>query len=158
MAQEDIQEIYNRLHTLCLEAEREGEVPIAALVTASDGRTVIAEARNEREKLQLPTAHAEVLALERAARALGTYRLEGCALWVTLEPCPMCLAVAQQARVKQVIYATVDEKGGAISHGFLIHQDATLPHRFEAQLEPDSRFSELLRKFFKGLRERNKTT
>lgn len=91
-----------------------GEIPVGAIVTAPDGN-VIGEGWNLRERLQSPTAHAEILAIEQAAKALGSWRLSGCTLYVTLEPCPMCAGAIMNARLKRVVYGAFDDKNGACS-------------------------------------------
>lgn len=91
-----------------------GEIPVGAIVTAPDG-SVIGEGWNLRERLQSPTAHAEILAIEQAAKALGSWRLSGCTLYVTLEPCPMCAGAIMNARLKRVVYGAFDDKNGACS-------------------------------------------
>jgi tRNA(adenine34) deaminase len=92
-----------------------GEVPIGAVVVR-DG-AVIAAAHNETRRLPDPTAHAELLAIRRAAAALGQERLDGCELWVTLEPCAMCAGAIAHARIARLYYAAADPKGGAVEHG-----------------------------------------
>lgn len=96
---------------LAREAQMAGEVPVGAVVVCKE--KIIACARNERETSGDPTAHAEVLALRRAAEALGTRRLEGCTLYVTLEPCPMCAGAIVNARIPRVYYGARDEAMGA---------------------------------------------
>lgn len=86
------------------------DVPVGAVVLAADGVTVLARAHNEREAVGDPTAHAEVLALRRAAERAGEWRLAGCTLVVTLEPCTMCAGAVQQSRVDRVVYGARDEK------------------------------------------------
>jgi cytidine deaminase len=93
-----------------------GEVPVGAVLTASDG-AVLAEAHNLTKSQRDPTAHAEMLVLREAARLLGNERLTGCALWVTLEPCPMCASAIAEARIARLIYAASDPKGGGVEHG-----------------------------------------
>jgi tRNA(Arg) A34 adenosine deaminase TadA len=93
-----------------------GEVPVGALVTGPDGR-VLAEAHNLTRTLSDPTGHAEILALRAAGAALGSPRLSGCALYVTLEPCPMCAAAIAEARIERLVYAASDPKGGGVDHG-----------------------------------------
>src|SRR5690606_23583143 len=100
------------------------------------------------------TAHAEIMALEAAARTLGSWRLVECDLYVTLEPCPMCLGACQQARVRKVVFGALDPKGGAISHGYRIHEDEGFNHRFEVSHDRDSRCEEILRVFFRAKRGR----
>ena len=89
-----------------------GEIPVGAIVTAPDG-SVIGEGWNLREHMQSPTAHAEILAIEQAAKALGSWRLSGCTLYVTLEPCPMCAGAIMNSRLKRVVYGAFDDKNGA---------------------------------------------
>jgi tRNA(adenine34) deaminase len=131
-----------------LEAE---EVPIGAIIV-HEGR-VIAAAYNQRETLSDPTAHAEMIAITQAAEALGDWRLEGCALYVTLEPCPMCAGAIVQARVPLVVYGAADPKAGACGSLFNIAADPRLNHRAQIVagiLEPDC--AELLRDFFRRRR------
>lgn len=108
-------------------AAARGEVPVGAVVMR-DG-AVIAEAHNAPRELHDPTAHAEVLALRRAARALGSARLEGCDLWVTLEPCAMCAGAIAHARVARLYYGASDPKGGAVEHGARLFDQAQCLHR-----------------------------
>ncbi|GHH65801.1 tRNA-specific adenosine deaminase [Streptosporangium violaceochromogenes] len=107
-----------------------GEVPVGAVVVDSGG-AVLAEAGNDRESLSDPTAHAEILALRRAARARGEWRLSGCTLVVTLEPCTMCAGAAVLARVDRVVYGAVDPKGGAAGSLWDVLRDRRLNHRPE---------------------------
>lgn len=95
-------------------AAAEGEVPVGAVLAAADGR-LLAEARNQPLTLHDPTAHAEMLALRRAGAALGNYRLGGCVLVVTLEPCAMCAAALVHARLAGVVYGAADALAGAVS-------------------------------------------
>ncbi|GAA3301008.1 hypothetical protein GCM10020295_43190 [Streptomyces cinereospinus] len=94
-------------------AARGGDVPVGAVVLAADGTTVLAAGHNEREATGDPTAHAEVLAVRRAAAELGEWRLTGCTLVVTLEPCTMCAGALVQSRVDRVVYGARDDKAGA---------------------------------------------
>lgn len=89
-----------------------GEIPVGAIVVNKDGE-IIAEAYNERETLISPTAHAEILAIERAAKVLKSRRLSDCTLYVTLEPCPMCAGAVINACIKRLVYGAFDEKNGA---------------------------------------------
>ncbi|AOM84654.1 tRNA-specific adenosine-34 deaminase [Salisediminibacterium beveridgei] len=93
------------------EAEKHGEVPIGALIVKDD--IIIAVGRNERETNQRATAHAELIAIEKACGELKSWRLEKCTLYVTLEPCPMCAGAIVQSRVERVVFAAVDPKGGS---------------------------------------------
>ncbi|GHE87510.1 tRNA-specific adenosine deaminase [Streptomyces longispororuber] len=116
------------------EAERAvqgGDVPVGAVVLSPDGGTVLARGHNEREAAGDPTAHAEVLALRRAAAALGSWRLPGCTLVVTLEPCVMCAGALVQSRVDRVVYGARDEKAGAAGSLWDLVRDRRLNHRPE---------------------------
>ncbi|MFF7793776.1 tRNA adenosine(34) deaminase TadA [Streptomyces sp. NPDC007991] len=114
-----------------VEAVRGGDVPVGAVVLAPDGTTVLAAGHNEREAGGDPTAHAEVLALRRAAAALGRWRLAGCTLVVTLEPCTMCAGAIQQSRVDRLVYGARDEKAGAAGSLWDLVRDRRLNHRPE---------------------------
>ena len=107
----------------------QGEVPIGAVVIR-DG-VIIAAAHNAPRGLSDPTAHAEVLAIRAAAQALGTERLEGCELWVTLEPCAMCAGAITHARIARLYYAAPDPKGGAVEHGARVFEQDQCLHRPE---------------------------
>ncbi|CAL9537691.1 tRNA adenosine(34) deaminase TadA [Streptomyces collinus] len=113
------------------EAVRGGDVPVGAVVLAPDGTTVLAAGHNEREAGGDPTAHAELLALRRAAAALGAWRLAGCTLVVTLEPCTMCAGAIQQSRVDRLVYGARDEKAGAAGSLWDLVRDRRLNHRPE---------------------------
>jgi tRNA(adenine34) deaminase len=104
------------------------EVPVGAVVVHRE-RGVIARAHNQRETLNDPTAHAEMIALTQAARALGSWRLEDCLLYVTLEPCPMCAGAVVLARVPFVVYGCADPKAGACDTLYHITNDPRLNHR-----------------------------
>lgn len=108
-----------------------GDVPVGAVVLAPDGTTVLAAGHNEREATGDPTAHAEVLALRRAAARLGEWRLTGCTLVVTLEPCTMCAGALVQSRVERVVYGARDEKAGATGSVWDVVRDRRLNHRPE---------------------------
>ncbi|MDN3297474.1 tRNA adenosine(34) deaminase TadA [Streptomyces ficellus] len=111
-------------------AARAGDVPVGAVVLSADG-TVLATGHNEREATGDPTAHAEVLALRRAAAALGEWRLTGCTLIVTLEPCVMCAGALVQSRVDRVVFGALDEKAGAVGSLWDLVRDRRLNHRPE---------------------------
>lgn len=106
-----------------------GEVPVGA-VLVREGR-VIAGAGNRVEELSDPTAHAEILVLRTAAEAAGSPRLEGCDLYVTLEPCPMCAAAIGFARIRRLYFGAYDSKGGGVEHGPRIYDHPTCHHRPE---------------------------
>ena len=124
-----------------------GDVPVGAVVV-HEGR-VIARAHNERELRGDPTAHAEVLALRSAAQAVGGWRLAGCTLYVTLEPCVMCAGALQQSRIDRVVFGAADPKGGATGTLYNVAADPRLNHEFEVThgvLAEES--SRLLSEFF----------
>ena len=128
-----------------------GEVPIGAIVV-KDG-AVIAAAHNAPRGLHDPTAHAEVLAIRAAAQALGSDRLEGCELWVTLEPCAMCAGAIAHARIARVYYGAADPKGGAVEHGARVFDHPQCLHRPEVYPGiGESESAELLRGFFRDRR------
>jgi tRNA(adenine34) deaminase len=106
----------------------EDEVPIGALVVHPE-RGVIGLAHNQREQLNDPTAHAEIIAMTQAGSALKSWRLERCILYATLEPCPMCAGAVVQARMPMVVYGCTDPKGGACDTLFQIPNDPRLNHR-----------------------------
>jgi tRNA(adenine34) deaminase len=127
------------------------DVPIGAVVV-HEGR-IIGRGYNQREKLHDPTAHAEMIALTAAAEYLGQWRLDGCTLYVTLEPCAMCAGALVLARMERLVYAATDPKAGACGSLYEITQDARLNHRVETVTgvlaEPAA---ELLREFFQHRR------
>lgn len=110
-------------------AWEEDEVPVGAVVV-QDGR-VIGKGHNQRERLSDPTAHAEMIAITAAAQAIGSWRLDGATLYVTLEPCPMCAGALVNARIKRVVFGAKDPKAGACGTLFNIPEDERLNHRLE---------------------------
>ena len=128
------------------------DVPVGAVVLGPDG-TLLGTGHNDREGRSDPTAHAEVLALRSAAAALGTWRLTGCTLVVTLEPCTMCAGALVLARVDRVVYGAADPKAGAAGSLWDVVRDRRLNHRPEVLagvLEPEC--AAVLRAFFEGRR------
>jgi tRNA(adenine34) deaminase len=111
-------------------APHTGDVPVGAVVLSPHG-AVIGRGRNEREAVGDPTAHAEVLAIREAAKAVGEWRLTGCTLVVTLEPCTMCAGAAVLSRLDRVVYGAVDEKAGAAGSLWDLVRDRRLNHRPE---------------------------
>jgi tRNA(adenine34) deaminase len=103
------------------------EVPVGAVIVHR--HRVIAAAYNQREQLRDPTAHAEMIAITQAAESLGSWRLEECSLYVTLEPCPMCAGAILQARIPLVVYGAADPKAGAVDSLFRLLDDERLNHR-----------------------------
>ena len=125
-----------------------GDVPVGAVVVAPGG-TELSRGRNRREESGDPTAHAELEALRAAATSLGTWRLDGCTLVVTLEPCAMCAGALVQARVARLVFGADDPKAGAVTSLFDLVRDPRLPHRVEVHrgvLADDC--AALLRSFF----------
>lgn len=130
-----------------------GDVPIGAVVLDPGGR-VVARAGNERELTGDPTAHAEVLALRRAAEALGSWRLEGCTLVVTLEPCTMCAGALVLARVQRLVFGAFDPKAGAVASLWDVVRDPRLNHRVEVVGGiAEAECAEVLRAFFATQRD-----
>ena len=135
-----------------LQAEAEGEVPVGAVV-AREGE-LIAAAHNRPIGLNDPTAHAEVLALRAAAAKLGNYRLAGCDLYVTLEPCAMCVGALMHARLRRLVYAAADPKAGAVASCLRLLESPHWNHRVEVTggvLADEA--AALLRQFFSSRRE-----
>ena len=126
--------IWDTAMVRALEAARHAashaDVPIGAVVLDADGQ-IIATAGNERELTSDPTAHAEVLALRRAAQIRGNWRLDGCTLVVTLEPCAMCAGAAIASRVERIVFGALDPKAGAVASLFDVVRDPRLNHRAE---------------------------
>ncbi len=119
--------------TLALEqaeiAYKNQEVPVGAVLVSPEGE-LLSRQYNLKEGQFNPVAHAEILALAEGGKKLQNWRLSDCVLYVTLEPCPMCLTAMVQSRLKQCIFGAYDGKGGALSLGYHIHQDKRLNHQF----------------------------
>lgn len=132
-------------------AARAGEVPVGAVVVR-DGQ-IIASAHNAPRTLHDPTAHAEMLAIRRAAEALGDDRLDGCELWVTLEPCAMCAGAIAHARIARLYYGASDPKGGAVEQGARVFEQKQCLHRPEVYSGMgEAEAAQLLRAFFQARR------
>lgn len=137
----------HRALELARAAEQAGEVPIGAVVTL-DGR-IVGEGENRNRRDNDPTAHAEIVALRAAAERLGDFRLTGCDLWVTLEPCPMCAGAISHARIARLYYGAADPKGGAIEQGPRLFTQPQCLHRPEVYGGlGETEASALLRGFF----------
>jgi tRNA(adenine34) deaminase len=108
-------------------AAQADEAPVGAVIVRDN--QILAAAHNAREALRDPTAHAEMIAITQAAAALASWRLEGCTLYVTLEPCPMCAGAIVQARIPRVVYGAVDPKAGAVHSLYQLLDDPRLNHR-----------------------------
>ncbi|MCE5037329.1 nucleoside deaminase [Staphylococcus haemolyticus] len=132
-------------------AQKLGEVPIGAIIVKNN--EVIASAHNLRETAQLPTAHAEHIAIERASKVVGSWRLEECKLYVTLEPCVMCAGAIVMSRIPKVVYGATDLKGGCSGSLMNLLEESRFNHRAEVVkgvLEQEC--GDLLRNFFRELR------
>jgi tRNA(adenine34) deaminase len=137
---------------LAHEAEAAGEVPVGAVIVFNG--ELIAEGWNQPIRSSDPTAHAEIMALRAAGRKLGNYRLPDAELYVTLEPCPMCVGAMLHARVKRVIYAATDPKTGALGGAYDLLNSVSHNHSFEVTkgiLEEQSR--KMLQEFFRNRRK-----
>ncbi len=129
-----------------------GEVPVGAVLLGPDG-AVLAAAGNRVEADRDPTAHAEMLVLRQGAAALGAKQLDGCDLYVTLEPCPMCAAAISLARIRRLYFGAFDPKGGGVEHGPRIFDQPTCHHRPEIYGGiGERRAAALLRAFFRARR------
>lgn len=130
-----------------------GEIPVGAVVIYQ--KRAIARAYNLRETLPCATAHAELLAIEKACRALGRWRLTGCTLYVTVEPCPMCAGAIVNSRLDRVVYGCDDPKGGAVRSLFQIVDNPALNHRVEvtAGIRADE-CAAIMRDFFRSRRRK----
>lgn len=134
------------------EAWERGEVPVGAVVTLNG--ELIAEAQNFREQHQDPTAHAELLAMRRAADYLGSWRLEHCTVYVTLEPCAMCCGALINARVPKLVYGADDPKAGCVQSLYHILDDERFNHLVEVNQSPlADTCGDLLTNFFEAVRK-----
>ena len=134
-----------------LQASRSGEVPVGA-VLVQDGE-VVARDHNRPISLNDPTAHAEILALRAGAARMGNYRLSGCELYVTIEPCVMCVGAIVQSRISRLIFGARDEKGGAVKSLYHILEDPRLNHRVQViEGVLGEQCQEIMRAFFSAHR------
>lgn len=146
------EEYMEKALALAQKAFEQGEIPVGAVVVDPQGQ-IIGEGYNLRETLRSPTAHAEVIAIEQAAKALDSWRLSDCTLYVTLEPCPMCAGAAMNARIGRIVYGAFDEKNGACaSRTALFDEKFTHIPRVRSRIL-EERCGEILTRFFKELRE-----
>jgi tRNA(adenine34) deaminase len=131
----------------------ENEVPIGCVIVHDPTHRIIGRGHNQRESAHDPTAHAEIIAIQQASRALNSWRLLDCTLYVTLEPCPMCAGAIVQARIPRLVYGCPDPKAGAVKTLYQIPTDPRLNHTVqvtEGVLSPDC--AKLLQDFFKAQR------
>jgi len=134
-------------------AETEGEVPVGAVIVLD--QKIIARAHNRSVGLSDPSAHAEILALRRAAKKLGNYRLKGCDLYVTIEPCAMCAGAIVQARLRRVVCGTPDPKAGACGSALAVLNHPKMNHQVEVIFGVLAKeCAEILREFFRQRRRR----
>ena len=131
-------------------AREKGEVPVGAVIV-KDGE-IIARAHNLKETLKDPTAHAEILAIREACNKLNNWRLNGCEMYVTLEPCPMCAGAILQSRLSKIYIGTFDDTTGAAGSVVNILQNHNLNHFLEVVWENDEKCSKILTEFFKDRR------
>jgi tRNA(adenine34) deaminase len=139
------------------QAGRQGEVPVGAVLVSAEG-AVLAKAHNQTITLSDPTAHAEILALRTAAQALGNYRLPHTILYVTIEPCVMCMGTLLHARIARIVYGAKDPKWGAAGSLYDLSADSRLNHRIDVQggiLEKECR--DLIQGFFQDKRLANRS-
>lgn len=130
-----------------------GEIPVGAIVVSPDGE-IIGEGYNQRELLNSPTAHAEVIAIEQAAKRLSQWRLTGCTLYVTLEPCPMCAGAIMNSRLKRVVYGAFDDKNGACASVACLFEERFTHIPYVRSRVLSEQCGELLTRFFKELRNK----
>lgn len=139
---------------LALEAKDKGEVPVGALIVSESGE-VIGRGYNQKESKKDALAHAEIIAIKDACQSLNSWRLKGCTLYVTLEPCPMCSGAIWASQLNLVVYGAQDPKTGYLKSLHQLGEDQRLNHRFETLggvLE--SECSRILKEFFKDLRKK----
>jgi tRNA(Arg) A34 adenosine deaminase TadA len=137
---------------LAEQAAAAGEAPVGAVIV--ENGTVLAAERNRMRELDDPTAHAEFLAIRAALAKRGTGRLDGCDLFVTLEPCAMCAGAIAHTRIRRITYGAGDPKAGAVDHGVrLFDSPNTHPHPVVISGIGERRSGEMLRAFFEGLRK-----
>ncbi len=137
------------------QAFREDEVPVGAVIV-HDGR-IVGSAHNQREQLRDPTAHAEMIAITQAGEALGSWRLERCTMYVTLEPCPMCSGAILLARIPTLVYGATDPKAGAVDSLFRLLNDPRLNHQVQVVRHVlGDRCGEILTRFFQQKRQLGK--
>lgn len=150
------EEYMEKALSLALRAAEDGEVPVGAIVVDRNGE-IIGAAHNRREELMSPTAHAELLAIEQAAKRLQSRRLSECTLYVTLEPCPMCAGAIMNAQLKRLVYGAFDEKNGACASVVTLFDEGFTHIPLVRSRVLEKRCGEILTDFFSKLRERDQT-
>jgi tRNA(adenine34) deaminase len=151
----------NYLMSICMDEAQKAfdldEVPIGAVITNKFG-DILSLAHNTKEREQLTCNHAEILAISEASQKLKNWRLIDCDLYVTLEPCPMCMSAISQSRIKNLYFGTYDPKGGAISLGYNLHKDSRLNHKVNVYGGfKHIQCAKIISKFFKQKRRRYKS-
>jgi len=146
----------NFMEAAMLEAENafeRGEVPVGCVIVDGQSGKIIAQASNRTEELDDPTAHGEMLAIRDAAKSVGSARLPGCDLYVTLEPCPMCAAAISFARIRRVYFGAYDPKSGGVDHGARIFEQSSCHHKPEVYGGiNETACGEMLKTFFRQKR------
>lgn len=145
------EEYMEKALALARRAAENGEVPVGAIVVDKSGE-IIGEAYNRREELQSPTAHAELLAIEQAAKRLKSRRLSECTLYVTLEPCPMCAGAIMNAQLRRLVYGAFDEKNGACASVVTLFDESFTHIPLVRSRVLEKRCGEVLTEFFSGIR------
>lgn len=149
-------EYMKRALELAKEAADEGEVPVGAVIVQRKTGRIVGEGRNMRENAKNALAHAEIMAIDMACRTLGGWRLPDCAMYVTLEPCPMCCGAIINSRIDQVIFGAYDLKSGSAAS---VQKMFDLPYNYRPELiggVMEQECADLLSEFFRKLRERGK--
>lgn len=151
-----MEEYMKRALELAKKAADEGEVPVGAVIVQRKTGRIVGEGRNMRENARNALAHAEIIAIDMACRNLGGWRLPDCAMYVTLEPCPMCCGAIINSRIDQVIFGAYDLKSGSAAS---VQKMFDLPYNYRPELiggVMEQECAELLSEFFRKLRERGK--
>ncbi len=148
------EELMEKALALAEKAAEIGEIPVGAIVVSPEGE-IIGEGYNQRELLQSPIAHAEILAIEQAAKRLKSRRLNGCTLYVTLEPCPMCAGAIINSGLKRVVYGAFDEKNGACASVVTLFDEKFTHIPMVRSRILEKRCGEVLSEFFRKLRQEN---
>lgn len=146
------EEYMTRALELAAKAYELGECPVGAVVVDPEGK-IIGEGYNLREQLKSPTAHAEILAIEQAAKALGSWRLTDCTLYVTLEPCPMCAGAVMNSRLKRLVYGAFDDKNGACASVVNLFEERFTHIPFVRSRILMEQCGDILTRFFRELRD-----
>ena len=131
-------------------AYKKDEVPVGALIVRNG--EIISKGHNQRITKNNALYHAEIVAIEKACKKLKSWRLDDCEIWVSLEPCLMCVGAIMQSRIKKVYFLAQDEKGGAVINKYRLFDDNKLPFKVDYEYIPVKEASEILRKFFKEKR------